>query len=68
MLLLEQDNSRKEQVDKKVMELKFVAGNIKKYKVEVIWDSAIYASKVEGYLPNLYYLVMWKKYLEEENT
>ena len=31
-------------------------GNSKKYKVEAIWDSAIYAKESESHLPGLYYL------------
>ena len=46
----------------------FEAGNNKKYKIEAIQDSAIYAKKKDGYLPKLYYLVAWKGYPEEENT
>ncbi len=42
--------------------------NNKKYKIKAICDSAIYASKLEGHLPGLYYLVLWKNYLKEENT
>ena len=39
------------------------------YKVEVIWDSAVYARESESrHLPGLYYLVSWKRYLEDENT
>ena len=39
------------------------------YKVEAIWDSAIYIKKSEsGHLPGLYYLVSWKDYPEEKNT
>ena len=39
------------------------------YKVEAIWDSAVYARESKsGHLPGLYYLVSWKGYLEEENT
>ena len=53
-------------MDKKVTELK--AGNSKEYKVDKIWNSAVYANEAEGYLPGLYYLVVWKRYLEEENT
>lgn len=30
----------------------------KKYKVEVICNNPIFASKSEAYLPNLYYLVL----------
>ena len=55
--LLEQNTIRKERVDKKVMELEFEAGDSKKYKVEAIWDSAIYARESEDHLPGLYYLV-----------
>ena len=35
----------------------FEPGNNKKYKVEVIWDNAIYANKTKGYLLGLYYLI-----------
>ena len=67
--LLEQDTTRKEQIDENVTELEFDAGDNKKYKIEAIWDSAIYTMKLElGNLPGLYYLVAWKGYLEEENT
>ena len=38
------------------------------YKVEVIWNSAIYTKESEsGYFLGLYYLVFWKSYLEEKN-
>ena len=53
--LLEQDTTRKERVDENVMELEFDAGNSKEYKLEAIWDSTIYAIKLEsGHLPGLY--------------
>ena len=39
------------------MQLKFEAGNDKEYKVVGIWDSTIYARKLAGQLPRLYYLV-----------
>ena len=45
---LEQDTSRKEQVDKRVKELELEAGGSKEYKVEAIWDSAVYTSKSES--------------------
>ena len=35
----------------------FELGNDKKYKVEAIRDSAVYAKKADGDLPGLYYLV-----------
>ena len=68
MLLLEQDITKKEWVDKKVTKLEFKAGDSKKYKVEAISDNAVYAKEAEGHLPGLYYLVAWKGYPKEENT
>ena len=55
MLLLEQEITRKVWVSKKIPELD--AGNSKKYKMEAICNSAVYAKKSEDYLPGLYYLV-----------
>ena len=46
----------------------FDAGNNKKYKVEAIIDSAVYAKKAEEHLPGLYYLISWKSYPEKEST
>ena len=58
ILLLKQNTTKKEQVDKKVTELKFkFAGNSKEYKMKAIWKSAVYGNKTEDYLPSLYYLV-----------
>lgn len=38
------------------------------YEVEAICDSAAYARESEGgHLPRLYYLILWKGYLKEEN-
>ena len=51
--------------------MEFNAGDdeSREYEVEAIWDSAVYARESEsGHLPGLYYLVLWKGYLEEENT
>ena len=53
-------------MDEKVMELEF--GNTEEYKVETIWDSAVYANETKGHLPGLYYLVAWKRYCKQENT
>ena len=51
------------------MQLKFEAGNNKKYEVDNIWDSMVYAKEsATGQLPRLYYLVLWKGYPKEENT
>ena len=65
--LLEQNTTRKRRVDK-TTQLDFKAGDNEKYEVEGIRDSAVYARESEGHLLGLYYLVSWKKYLEEENT
>ena len=66
--LLEQNTTRKEQVDKNVTELEFNNGNSEAYEVEAIKDSAVYAKKLKGHLSSLYYLVAWKGYPKEENT
>ena len=69
--LLEQDTTRKGWVDKKVRQMEFDVGDDKsgEYKVEVIWDSAVYARESElGHLSGLYYFVSWKGYPKEENT
>ena len=43
-------------MDKNMTEFKAV-GNNKKYKVEVIWNSAVYANKGKSHLSGLYYLI-----------
>ena len=45
MSLLEQDTTKKGQVDEKVRKIKIDIrdNNSGEYKVEVIWDSAVYA-------------------------
>ena len=70
MSLLEQDTTRKGQADKKVRQMEFDFGdNGHEYKIEAIWDSTVYAKESKsGYLPGLYYLVLWKEYSKEENT
>ena len=69
MSLLEQDTTRKGQVDENNATELDAGDNSGKYKVEAIWDSAVYARELEsGHLPGLYYLVFWKGYLKEENT
>ena len=58
--LLEQEITKKRQVDKKTMEqLEFKAGsNNKEYKIESICNSAVYARKLEaGHLSGFYYLI-----------
>ena len=69
--LLEQDTTRKVRMDEEVRQIEFDAGDYEngKYEVEAIRDSAIYARESKlGHLLGLYYLVLWKRYLEEENT
>ena len=67
MSLLEQDITRKERV-KKVPELD-AGDKSKEYKVEAIWNSAVYAIESEsGHLPGPYYLLALKGYPEKENT
>ena len=66
MSLFEQNSTRKKWVEK-APELDTDVKS-KKYEVEVIWDSMIYAKESEGYLQGLYYLVTWKSYPKEENT
>ena len=70
MSLLKQDTTRKERMNKLFLEpeLKFDAGNNKKYKVKAIINSAVFAKEAEGHLPSLYYLVSWTGYPEEEST
>lgn len=36
----------------------FEGNNNKKYKIEAIWDSKVYAKKVEEDLLRLYYLII----------
>ena len=67
VLLLEQDTTKEER-DENAVELD-TDDNSKKYELEAIWDSAIYVKESKSdHLPDLYYLVLWKRYLEEENT
>ena len=60
MSLVEQDTTRKRQLNKKIRQIEFDVGNNDsgEYKVEVIWDSIVYTRESEsGYLPGLYYLI-----------
>ena len=67
MSLPEQNTTRERWVDENMMECE--AGNDKKYKMESIWDSAVYKKElVAGHLPSLHYLISWKGYPKEENT
>ncbi len=73
MSLLEQDTTRKKQVDKALLEpekdVKFEDGGNKEYEIETIINSAVYDQQANSdQMPELYYLVSWKGYPEEENT
>lgn len=70
MLLLEQNTTRKGQIDKKI---KYTTefntnNNNKKYKMGEIRDSPIYTKESDGYLSRLYYLIALKSYSKEKNT
>ena len=69
MSLIEQNNTKKGQMSKKVPELDTGNEDSKKYKVEAIWNSTVYANKLgSGHLLGHYYLATWKSYPEEKNT
>lgn len=61
--LLKHDIIKEGRVDKAKPRLEFDNsksegdGGSKKYKVEAIWNSAVYTKETEDYLPGLYYLV-----------
>ena len=55
--MLEQNITKKGRV-KKILKLDTSNNNSKKYKLEAIWDSAVYIKKSEsGYLLGFYYLL-----------
>ena len=68
--MLKQITSRKRRVDKKTLQLKFEDNNKgEKYEVETICNNGIDVIESEsGQLSDLYYLISWKHFLEEENT
>ncbi len=71
MSLLEQDTIRKRRVNNTVLsELKkeFKPKDNKEYKVEAIIDSMVYSKEANNQIPSVYYLVLWKSYLEKKNT
>ena len=58
--ILEKDTTRKGRVDEKARQMEFDAGDDQsgEYKVETIWNSAVYVRESKsGHLPDLYYLV-----------
>ena len=70
MSLLEHATIKKRRMDDENNKAELDTDNkSREYKVEAIRDSVVYARESElGHLPGLYYLVWWKRYLEEENT
>ena len=65
--LLEQNTTKKGQVNDMQLDFKFEAGDDKEYKVDGIWDIEVYARELgTGQLPGLYYLVLWKSYPKED--
>ena len=67
--LLEQDTTKKKQVNDMQLEFKFEASDKKEYEINGIWDSAVYVKEsATEQLPELYYLILWKSYPEEKNT
>lgn len=58
-------------MDKNVRQINFDIGTneSRKYKVEAIWNSAVYTRELElGHLARLHYIVLWKSCLKEKNT
>ena len=62
MSLLEQNITKKEQIDKTLpeseKELEFEAKSNKKYEVEAIIDSVVYGQQANNQTPSLYYLIL----------
>ena len=68
--MLERNITRKKRVNEKLSEpnkYKFKIRNNKEYKEETIINSAIYGYEVKDQLLSLFYLVLYKIYLKEEN-
>lgn len=59
MLLLEQDTTRKEQVEKTTSQLESDDSrkNDKEYKFEAIRNSEVYTRESDHHLPGLYYVI-----------
>lgn len=55
-------------MDKNTTQTKFHIGNKKKFEVEQVEDSAVYARESAGRFPRLHNLILWKTYCKEENT
>ena len=68
--MLEQDTTRKGRLDNEnTAELDADNNESGKYKIEAIWDNAVYVRESKsGHLPGFYYLVSLKRYPKKENT
>lgn len=66
----EQEITKKRQIDKNVSQKKFYIHNNenKEYKVEAIYNNAVFGNKSESHLFKLYYMISWKRYLIEKNS
>ena len=58
VLLLEQDITKRGQVDKTTSQIELDEANSEEYKIKAIYDSAVYARELESHLLGLYYLVL----------
>ena len=55
-------------MDKNVTEMDAGNNDGGEYKVEAIRDSTVYAQESKSsHLPDLYYLILWKRYSGEKN-
>lgn len=70
VLLLEQNTTKKEQLDKTMLPVEFDNSKNKsrEYKVKAIRDSRVYIRDSENHLLGLYYLISCKTYLKKKNT
>ena len=56
---MEQDITKKKQVNDTQLDFKFEVGNNREYEVDDIWDSAVYAKEwITSKLLGFYYLVL----------
>ena len=67
MFLLEQNITKRRQMDENATQIEFKTNNDKKYKIKSIQNITVYKKRLgAGYLPGLYYLISWKTYPEEK--
>ena len=68
--LLKKDVTRKKWLkENNLAELDIRNNKGGKYKINTIWDSAVYRKNSKSdYFPKFYYMIFGKDYLEKENT